>query len=149
SDLPEGLVASVMAGLPRQSPRRSRLVQLFMPTRVIRSTSEEARVQTPGTLTASHHELGPSFRGANMSEQRRGSFGKKIWIGGGLAVAAAAIAVFSGVEVPPTGKDVSGTIVPAQRYRADQPSAGDVKLGVQAGGSLNPADGGSMGGSRA
>ena len=29
---PEGLVASVMAELPRQSPRRSRLVQLFMPT---------------------------------------------------------------------------------------------------------------------
>ena len=70
-----------------------------------------------------------------MSEQQRGSFGKKVWIGGSIAVAAAAFAVFSGViDYPPTGKDVSGTIAPATRYRADQPQAGDIKLGVQAGG---------------
>ena len=31
----------------------------------------------------------------------------------------------------PSGKDVSGTIVPAQRYRAAQPTAEDVKLGGQ------------------
>src|SRR4029450_2000495 len=51
---PGGLGAGVMAGLTRQSRRRSRLVQLFMPTRVIRSTSEEARVQNPGNLTTAH-----------------------------------------------------------------------------------------------
>ena len=84
-----------------------------------------------------------------MSEQRRGSFGKKIWIGGGIAVAAAAIAVFSGVEVPPTGTDVSGTIAPAQRYRAEQPGTVDVKLGEQGGGSPSGVVSGVAAGDRA
>ena len=84
------VVASVMAGLPQQSPRRSRLAQLFPTWGVITATSKEARGSNPGNLATAHNisENGPSFRGANMSEQQRGSFGKrKAWIGAGIAAA--------------------------------------------------------------
>ena len=65
-----------------------------------------------------------------MSEEKSGSFGKrKIWIGGGIAAAAVILAVSSGVDFPPGSKDTVGTIVPAVRYRAEQPTAADVKLG--------------------
>jgi hypothetical protein len=46
------------------------------------------------------------------------------------AVALAAIAYF-GTNYPPDGDDMSGTIAPAERYRANQPTAADVQLGDQ------------------
>ncbi len=117
---PEGLVASVMAALPQQPRRRSRLAQLFQPWGVIRATSKEARVANPGMSATVQRvsEPGPLFRGAYMNEQKSGSFGKrKVWIG--VAAAVAAIAVGSQfVNYPPKGQDAAGTIVPAQRYRA-------------------------------
>ena len=74
---------------------------------------------------------------------KSGSFlGKrKVWIGGGLAAAAVIFAMSSGIDFPPNGKDTSGTIVPAQRYRAPQNTAADVKLGdpsSQQSGQTNP-----------
>ena len=64
-----------------------------------------------------------------MSEQNTSSVGnRKIWIGAGVAAAAVIVAVSTGV-LPPSGKDTAGTIVPAQRYMAPQPTAADVKLG--------------------
>jgi hypothetical protein len=66
-----------------------------------------------------------------MSEDKNGSFGKrKIWIGGAIAAAAVILVVSSGVDFPPGSKDTVGTIVPAQRFRAPQNTADDVKLGA-------------------
>ena len=136
---PEGLVYSVMAGLPAYgSQRRARfggVRQLFSRSRVLATTGEHS-TEAPGTFSgksATVHPIsqrGPHFRGEkNMSEQNTSSVGnRKIWIGAGVAAAAVIVAVSTGV-LPPSGKDTAGTIVPAQRYQAAQPTAADVKLG--------------------
>src|SRR6266540_485390 len=46
---PEGLVAAVIARLPQRMGGRSRISQLFSPSRVIGLASKEARVTSPGT----------------------------------------------------------------------------------------------------
>ncbi len=136
---PEGLVYSVMAGLPAYSPQRPTrfggVRQLFSRSRVIGTTGEHS-TEAPGTFpgtSATVHPIsrrGPHFRGEkNMSEQNTSSVGnRKIWIGAGVAAAAVIVAVSTGV-LPPSGKDTAGTIVPATRYQAPQPTAADVKLG--------------------
>ncbi len=55
---------------------------------------------------------------------------KKIWMGGAVAAAAvAAIVVLqSGPGGKPAEKDVVGTVMPAQRYRAEQPTSSDVQV---------------------
>jgi hypothetical protein len=55
-----------------------------------------------------------------MSEQNGSK--RKLWIGTGLVALAAVIIVSSGIDFPPGGTSTSGAIVPAQRYRADQPA---------------------------
>ena len=52
----------------------------------------------------------------------------KVWLLiGALVVVVGAILYFDD-NFPPSGKDASGTIVPAERYRADQISGEDVVL---------------------
>ncbi len=55
---------------------------------------------------------------------------KKIWIGGtvGIAIAAAIVILQFGPGGKPAGKDVVGTVMPAQRYRAEQPTSSDVQV---------------------
>ena len=133
---PEGLVASVMARLPQQGGAPSRLRQLFTWPGVIGLRSKEAPGSSQGTSARVHRvsPQGPFFRSENMSEEKSGSFGKrKIWIGGGIAAAAVILAVSSGVDFPPGSKDTVGTIVPAQRFRADQPATTGVAGGGQSG----------------
>ena len=135
---PEGLVYSVMAALPANfSQRRARfggVRQLFSRSRVLGATGEHSTETPafPGTSATVHpiSHRGPHFRGEkNMSEPNTSSIGnRKIWIGAGVAAAAVIVAVSTGV-LPPGGKDTAGTIVPAQRYQAAQPTAADVKLG--------------------
>jgi anti-sigma factor RsiW len=137
---PEGLVHSVMASLPPHGQHRpagqrpagwGRVLQLFSRSRVIGASSNEAPGANPGKSATVHpiSQRGPSSRGKNMSEQNNSSVGKrKIWIGAGIAAAAAIVAVSTGV-LPPSGKDTAGTIVPATRYQAPQNTAADVKLG--------------------
>ena len=85
-----------------------------------------------------------------MSEQKNGSFGKrKVWIGGGIAAAAVIVAVSSGVDFPPSGKDTVGTIVPAQRFRADQPATSGVAGGGRVGHGGPPAAAGNAADGRA
>ena len=48
-----------------------------------------------------------------------------------LAIAIAVVAYF-GVKYPIQGDDATGTIAPADRYRGDQISSDDVKLGDEA-----------------
>ena len=137
---PEGLVHSVMSALPTGSHHRRPDFggdrQPFSGSSVIGATGEHS-TETPGTFpgtSATVHPIsqrGPHFRGEkNMSEQNTSSVGnRKIWIGAGVAAAAVIVAVSTGV-LPPSGKDTAGTIVPAQRYQAAQPTAADVKLGT-------------------
>jgi len=56
---------------------------------------------------------------------------RALWIGTAVAAAAVVIAAFV-FNFPPRGENVSGTVAPAQRYRAEQIKAEDVKLGDQA-----------------
>ena len=145
---PEGLVAAVMARLPERSTDADDSDQLLALAGVIGTASKEARGFDPGKSATVQRvsQTGPFFRGENMGQQKSGSFGKrKIWIGAGIAVAAAAVAVSTGL-FPPEGKDATGTIVPALRYRADQPTAGDVKLGEQAARSDGPSAATAVGG---
>ena len=70
-----------------------------------------------------------------MNEQKTSFSGKrKVAIGGGIAAAAVIVALSTGM-FPPSGKDTAGTIVPATRYRAAQPTSDDVKVGNSSGGS--------------
>ena len=70
---PEGLVAAVMADLPREAPPRAGADQLFPPPGVIAASSKESRVTSRGTSTTVHaiSQTGPFTRGAQMSEQQR------------------------------------------------------------------------------
>ena len=67
-----------------------------------------------------------------MGQQRSGSFGRRnVFIGVSVAVAAALLVGHYALDFPGGGKGVSGTVAPAQRYRAPQIQAQDVKLGDQ------------------
>jgi len=138
---PEGLVAAVMAALPRQRPAGEDDDQPFPAPGVFAPSSTGSRVTTGETSTTVHaiSRTGPFTRGESMTSKR-----SKVWIG--VAVAVAAIAIGSQfVDYPPKGQDAAGTIAPAQRYRAQQMTGDDVKVGgasgVQAGqpGAIAPA----------
>ena len=69
-----------------------------------------------------------------MSEQssRRIFAHRNAWLGGGLAVAAAVVVAQIAFDFP-LPKDVVGTIIPAQRYRAAQNGSEQVQVGAPAG----------------
>ncbi len=119
---PEGLVAAVTAAVPQRPVGRQGLRQLFSRSRVIRQVSMGPRGTSPGGSARVHQvsQPGPLLRGNTMNEQKSGFIGKRtVWIGAGIT-AVAVVLVLQYVDFPPCGKDVSGTIVPAQRYRATQ-----------------------------
>ena len=67
-----------------------------------------------------------------MSQQHSGLFAKRrTWIGAAIAAAAVVAVAQYGFDFPPRGEDVLGTIVPAQRYRAPQATAQDIKVDGQ------------------
>jgi anti-sigma factor RsiW len=129
---PEGLVAAVMAKLPARIARQDRPHQLFSQSGVIGASSDEIRGIRTGSAARVQRTSDPnSHVGGNQmnDEQKRGSFSKnKVWIGIGLALAGVVVAT-QYFNFPPTSETTSGTIVPAQRYRAEQPTAADVKVG--------------------
>ena len=146
---PEGLVAAVMAAIPRRPVGRQRLRQLLSRSRVIRQVSMGPRGMSLGASARVHQasQPGPQLRGYKMNEQKSGFIGKRtVWIGAGIT-AVAVVLVLQYVDFPPGGKDVSGTIVPAQRYRATQINADDVKLGNPSGGqsAQTPVEGAAAG----
>jgi hypothetical protein len=141
---PEGLVASVMARLPQHKARQRGADQPFFGSGVIGEDFKETLGTVPGRSAGVDRVSGQGtfFRSQHMSEQSGSFLGKrKVWIGGGLAAVAVIFAMSSGVDFPPNGRDTSGTIAPAQRYRAPQNTAADVKLGdpsSQQSGQTNP-----------
>jgi anti-sigma factor RsiW len=122
---PEGLVASVMDGLPSGDERRADPDQLFAPSGVFEPNLKKAR----GRGFARDKKAGRAFQpwtflwGEKMSEDKRGiSKQGRIMIGGGIAAAAIVAVAVSTSLYPPSSTETAGTIVPAQRYRAAQPT---------------------------
>ena len=58
---------------------------------------------------------------------------RKIWAGGALAAVALGIVVLA-TGYPPKAEDLTGTVAPAERYRATQAGGDAIKLGDQGGG---------------
>ena len=137
---PEGLVASVLAALPPERRPPHEDDQLFDTPRVIGASSRSRRDGRSRRGNGFIRVLQPWVfpRGTAMKASKNGMSGnRKIMIGGGLAIAAAAVAVSLGM-FPPNSSETAGTIVPAQRYRAPQPTAADVQGQAGAGGQSSP-----------
>jgi hypothetical protein len=118
---PEGLVAAITSTMPQAPGAPGAANQPFPGRRVLGYT-------LPGT---SRRE---PTRSVTMSEQssRRIFAHRKAWLGGGIAAAAAVVVAQIAFEFP-LSKDVVGTIIPAQRYRAAQNGSDQVQLGAPAG----------------
>jgi hypothetical protein len=142
---PAGLADAVLQRIVRRPQRPGRLRQLLSRSRVFGLESVQSGRGAPGNSTWTHRvsRPGQSSGGEKMSEQANSSIGnRKIWIGTGVAAAAVVFGVYFSSDFPTSKEATSGTIAPAQRFRAEQPTAGDVKLGNQAGGTssqVNPA----------
>ena len=132
---PEGLVASVMANIPQNSPPQGRPDQLSLRSRVIGLAWMKARGTSPGKSATDlpAHQPGIYLREWKMNEQNSSPSRKRnVLIGGAIAIAAALVALSYTIDFPPGAQNTVGTIVPAQRFRAAQPTADEIKVGGQA-----------------
>jgi len=118
---PEGLVASIAAAMPETPGGRDADLQPFPGRRVLGQTSFGISRRDP-------------IRSVTMTEQssRRIFAHRKAWLGGGIAAAAAVVVAQIAFDFP-LPKDVVGTVIPAQRYRAAQNGSEQVQLGAPAG----------------
>ncbi len=132
---PPGFLDAVMARVPLRSRKEGAPVQLFWKSLVFGLGSHPSRGASPGQPVGDPRisAPGPNSGERNMSEQQ-GKSKRNLYIGGGVAVAAAILGVAQFANFPSTGESTSGTIAPAQRFRAAQPTGSDVKLGIQGGG---------------
>ncbi len=73
-----------------------------------------------------------------MSQRTNGK--RNIYIGVGLALVGVVLVGHHALDFPNTGESATGTVAPAQRYRAPQIQAQDVKLGDQAVAQLMQSD---------
>jgi PPE-repeat protein len=102
-----------------------------------RSEMSNSRGSRPGQQATDHPNFrpGPFTRGNEaMSEQQNNTGSKrKVFIGTGIAAAVAVVLVgYFGTDIAGTESAV-GTIAPAQRYRAPQNTAADVKIDSSSG----------------
>ena len=132
---PEGLVAAVTAALPRETRRHAISRQPSAGSRVVRHASSDTLDTIRGDAETRQpaRRSEPPTRSNFMSQQHSGLFAKRrTWIGAAIAAAAVVAVAQYGFDFPPRGEDVLGTIVPAQRYRAPQATAQDIKVDGQA-----------------
>ena len=117
---PEGLVASITAAMPVPPGATDAAGQPFPVPRVLGHTPAGILRRVP-------------TRSVTMSEQssRRTFANRKAWVGGGIAVAVAVVVTQVALDFP-LSKDVVGTIIPAQRYRAVQNGSEQVQVGTRA-----------------
>lgn len=117
---PEGLVASVLAAAHQPFPK----------SRVFASSdaSSDAPTSNPNRQT-------PQPVSTQRSMIMSSGSNRKYWIGGAVAAVAVVVVAQFGLGGYPKDSDVTGTIVPAERHRAAQPTAGDIKLGTSGGSS--------------
>jgi hypothetical protein len=112
---PEGLVATVLARLPDSTARTAD--QPFA----------DPRVFGPTTIEPTRRPQGAATRSLPMSVEKKNVPSRRLWIGGGVALAALVVAVQT--QFPrPAAEDTAGTIAPAQRYRAPDNGSAEVKL---------------------
>ncbi len=118
---PEGLVAAITSAMPQAPGAPGAANQPFPGRRVLGYTLSEISRRDP-------------TRSVMMSEQssRRIFAHRKAWLGGGIAAAAAVVVAQIAFDFP-LSKDVVGTIIPAQRYRAAQNGSEQVQVGAPAG----------------
>jgi len=143
---PEGLVAAVMANIPQNEPPQGRPDQLSLRSRVIGVAWMKARGTSPGKSATDlpAHQPGIYLREWKMNEQNSSPSRKRnVLIGGAIAIAAALVALSYTIDFPPGAQNTVGTIVPAQRFRATQPTADEIKVGGQAATQAVPLQAGS------
>ena len=118
---PEGLVASITSAMPEAPGAPGAASQPFPGRRVLGHTLFGISRRDP-------------TRSVTMTEQssRRIFAHRKAWLGGGIAAAAAVVVAQIAFDFP-LPKDVVGTVIPAQRYRAAQNGSEQVQLGAPAG----------------
>jgi anti-sigma factor RsiW len=121
---PEGLVAAISASIPAapQPARKnnSRTSQLVSGSSVIVSRPAQTTRLASGFRAFFHR----SNRPESSKEFGQMNASRKIWAGGAVAVLALGV-VFFATGYPPKTEDLTGTVVPADRYRATS-TAGDV-----------------------
>jgi hypothetical protein len=132
--LPPAFAERVLEALPRPRGRQRGLRQLFLRRRVFGPTTARPVRRVDAEWLDGMIRTQPAnvlfMGGEKMSERTSGSFGKRsLWIGGGIAAVASVLAVSFWIEFPSSNKDTVGTVVPAQRYRAPQNAADDMKPG--------------------
>lgn len=140
---PEGLVASVLARTP-QASGTGRPLSVGSRGMAADITSAHASITGNRASGPARREFGMRSlsRGSRTGELKPGkSLNRRLWIGAGVAAAAAAIVVSSRViDFPSSGKVTAGAIVPAQRSRVDQPSASDSKVDATTGSGTSALD---------
>ena len=124
---PEGLVAAIAKNVPA-----------------------DGQLSTPEFVFASRQTRTPRFSNGLRTFFRRpsrsdttGGYGhmntnRKIWAGGAIAVVALGVVIFA-TGFPPKPENVTGTVMPAERYRAPQAGAEAIKLGEPTPGVLTAA----------
>jgi len=117
---PEGLVASIPSAMPEAPGAAGAASQPFPGRRVLGHTLFGISRRVP-------------TRSVTMTEQssRRIFAHRKAWLGAGIAAAAAVVVAQIAFDFP-LPKDVVGTVIPAQRYRAAQNGSEQVQLGARA-----------------
>ncbi len=129
---PDGFGPALMERVALRPVRTGGWRQLFSLSRVSRGSANGSRGHAPGLSARAHRgfQPGPHMGEWEMSEQQGNTkSNRKLWIGGGIAAAAAVVIVSQvGVDYPKSGDLTSGTIAPAQRYRAEQPTSKDVQV---------------------
>ena len=118
---------------PGLADAASERFQLLNPPRVLGLGGESGKPQSPMPESIQrvpgNFPYGPPAKEKTMSQKVSK---RALWIGAALAAAAVVTVGIFVHDFPASGKDVAGTVAPAQRYRAEQIKAEDVKLGDQA-----------------
>ena len=142
---PEGLVAAVLANIPQNLASQGTRDQLSSRSSVIGSANKEARGTSPGKSVKGPpvNPPAPFLREWNMNESNGSSRRRNVWVGSGIAIAAALVALAYTIDFPPGAQNAVGTIVPAQRFKAAQPAIDDVKAVGQSGSQSVPLQAGS------
>lgn len=128
---PEGLVAAVTAALPA-IPHPGEAIDQLSPTSGVLRPSSRGAQPTEGAFPEQQDQPFPPHRRPPMTQPHPPySATRKALFGGGIAIVAAIIVWQYGFDSTPRSEDVAGTVVPAQRYRAAQGGASDIRLGDQ------------------
>ena len=124
---PEGLIAAIDKKVPADG-------QL--------STAEFVFVSGQTRTPRLSNGLRTIFRRPSRSDTTEGyrnmNANRKIWAGAAIAVVALGVVIFA-TGFPPKAENVTGTVMPAERYRAPQAGADAIKLGDQSPGKLTAA----------